>query len=71
LAKKREEVNRLKALKMKEVRRKLEVISKEGGLRGVEGIEELDLEGEWDAGKHDETMKGLWGDEGGEGGEEV
>ena len=36
LLQKREEVKRLKALKMKELRRKLERISREGGLQGID-----------------------------------
>ncbi|KAF5383395.1 hypothetical protein D9757_006159 [Collybiopsis confluens] len=62
---KREEVKRLKALKMKEMRAKLDRIGKEGG-RNFEddpGLQELDLEGDWDPEAHDRQMAGLYGDE--------
>jgi protein KRI1 len=70
MAKKREEVRRMKALKQREVKRKLERIKWEGGLSGGGGGEgeevlrelEVDFEfdGEWDAERHDEQMKGLF-----------
>ncbi|KAF8911661.1 KRI1-like family C-terminal-domain-containing protein [Gymnopilus junonius] len=71
IQKKREEVKRLKALKMREVKRKLEMISKQGGLKAKhmegeddefvdEALRELDLEGEWDPEKHDRQMAGLF-----------
>lgn len=73
LAKKREEVRMLKALKMREVRRKLEMIGRQAGLKtkgqaadeadGViidEALRELDLEGDWNPEKHDQQMAGLF-----------
>lgn len=61
---KREEVNRLKALKMKEIREKVDRIQKEGG-KGVKGDAlkrlEDDLDEEWDPLKHDERMRELYG----------
>ena len=74
----REEVRVLKALKMREVRRKLEMIGREAGLRGEldgedggfvdEALRELDLEGDWSPEKHDRGMAGLFEREGEEDG---
>ncbi|KAH7907347.1 KRI1-like family C-terminal-domain-containing protein [Hygrophoropsis aurantiaca] len=64
LEKTREEVRRLKALKMREVRRRLERIGREGGVADA-GLAELDLEGDWDPAAHDAQMAGLY--EGGDG----
>ncbi|KAJ3726986.1 KRI1-like family C-terminal-domain-containing protein [Lentinula raphanica] len=62
---KREEVKRLKALKMKELRSKLDRIGKLGG-KNIENdpeLQELDLEGDWDPEAHDRQMAGLYGDD--------
>lgn len=61
LEKKHEEVKRLKALKMKEVRRKLERIGREGGVN-TEAFEEFDLDADWDPEAHDVQMAGLYHD---------
>ncbi|KAF9652817.1 hypothetical protein BDM02DRAFT_3246809 [Thelephora ganbajun] len=64
LLQKREEVKRLKALKMKELRRKLERIGKEGGLQDIDNyqaLQDLDLEGDWDPDAHDRQMAGIYG----------
>ncbi|KAG1836085.1 KRI1-like family C-terminal-domain-containing protein [Suillus subalutaceus] len=61
LEKKHEEVKRLKALKMKEVRRKLERIGREGGVN-AEAFEEFDLDADWDPEAHDVQMAGLYHD---------
>ncbi|KAF7969961.1 hypothetical protein HWV62_25512 [Athelia sp. TMB] len=65
LLKKREEVKRLKGLKMKELRAKLERIGKEGGvnLEETKALQELDLDAEWDPDAHDAQMAGLYGDD--------
>ncbi|KAI0073576.1 Krr1-domain-containing protein [Panus rudis PR-1116 ss-1] len=62
MMKKREEVKRLKALKMKEIREKLELISKEGGksLEETKALQELDLEGDWDPEAHDRQMREIY-----------
>ncbi|KAG1824420.1 KRI1-like family C-terminal-domain-containing protein [Suillus subaureus] len=52
LEKKHEEVKRLKSLKMKEVRRKLERIGREGGVN-AEAFNEFDLDADWDPEAHD------------------
>ena len=74
MARKREEVRRMKALKQREVKRKLERVRWEGGLGGEEVVRELEevdfeFDGEWDAERHDERMRGLFAEEG-EGGED-
>lgn len=80
MAKKREEVKRMKALKVKEIKKKLEKIGMESGLlkgsnkKGEDGnldnaLQELDLEGEWDPEKHDQQLQTLFAEEG-DGGEE-
>lgn len=74
LLQKREEVKRMKALKLKELKGKLERIGKEGGLDalGPEALEQLDLDADWDEGTHDQRMQeifaGMEGDEAAEGG---
>ncbi|THH07868.1 hypothetical protein EW145_g3091 [Phellinidium pouzarii] len=61
---KREEVKRLKALKMKEIREKLERIGKEGGKSiDDEALAQLDLDGDWDPDAYDTQMKGIYGGE--------
>ena len=65
----------MKALKMREVRRKLEIIGRQAGLKGKgkgkreddeedgvidEALRELDLEGDWNPEKHDQQMAGLF-----------
>jgi len=64
---KREEVNRLKALKMREIRKKVDRIQKEGGV-GIEGevlkVLENDIDEDWDPEKHDSTMRQLYEDGG-------
>ena len=69
MARKREEVRRMKALKQREVKRKLERVRWEGGLGGEEVLRELEdvdfeFDGEWDAERHDERMRGLFAVEG-------
>ncbi|KIJ66021.1 hypothetical protein HYDPIDRAFT_110144 [Hydnomerulius pinastri MD-312] len=61
--KKREELTRLKTLKAKELRRKLEKVGVEGGLAGVgeEALTHLDLDADWDPSKHDAQMAELYG----------
>ncbi|KAG5650999.1 hypothetical protein H0H81_010258 [Sphagnurus paluster] len=61
----REEVKRLKGLKMKEIRAKLEKIGREGGKNFDEdkALQELDLEGEWDPSAHDRQMAELYGND--------
>ncbi|KAG1746404.1 KRI1-like family C-terminal-domain-containing protein [Suillus lakei] len=69
LEKKHEEVKRLKALKMKEVRRKLERIGREGGVNvdpNAEAFKEFDLDADWDPEAHDKQMSGLYHDGGGD-----
>ncbi|CAE6474455.1 unnamed protein product [Rhizoctonia solani] len=77
---KKEEVKRLKSLKMREFKEKLEKIRMEGGLgkdKGKqraneedEGLEnygalgELDLDGDWDPEQHDAQMKSLYAENG-------
>ena len=76
LRKRQEEVKRMKALKMREIRRKLERVGREAGLKKFqsrgnndddgddefvdEALKELDLEGDWDPEKHDQQMAGLF-----------
>ncbi|KAF8625368.1 hypothetical protein AX15_005419 [Amanita polypyramis BW_CC] len=64
---KREEVRRLKNLKMKEIRKKLEIIGKEGGRgRDVDddkALQQLDLDAEWDPDQHDKQMTELYGND--------
>jgi protein KRI1 len=63
----------MKALKMREIKRKLDMVRREGGLEKKIGHghdddddddefvdETLDLDGEWDAEKHDRQMAGLF-----------
>ncbi|KAL0574812.1 Kinetochore protein Spc24 [Marasmius crinis-equi] len=66
LQNRREEVKRLKALKMKELRAKLDKIGREGGRDFQDddpALQELDLEGDWDPEAHDRQMGGLYGDD--------
>jgi len=60
-------VNRLKALKMREIRDKVDRIQQEGGI-GIKGdalkILEDDIDEDWDPEKHDSTMRRLYEDEG-------
>jgi protein KRI1 len=62
---KRAEVDRLKALKMREIREKVDRIQKEGGV-GIEGevlkALEHDIDEDWDPEKHDSTMRQVYGD---------
>ncbi|GAA5850066.1 hypothetical protein JCM8547_001001 [Rhodosporidiobolus lusitaniae] len=58
----KEEVRRLKALKRKEVEDKLKQLVEAAG-EGTKGLEELDLEGEWDEEKHEEMMRRVYGEE--------
>ncbi|KAI1786629.1 Krr1-domain-containing protein [Ganoderma leucocontextum] len=62
LLKKREEINRLKALKLKELRAKLERIGAEGGknLEESKALQELDLEADWNPEAHDRQMRELY-----------
>jgi protein KRI1 len=64
---KREEVNRLKTLKMREIREKIDRVQKEGGV-GIEGkvlkVLENDIDEDWDPEKHDSTMRQLYEDGG-------
>ncbi|PIL32876.1 hypothetical protein GSI_04994 [Ganoderma sinense ZZ0214-1] len=73
LLKKREEIKRLKALKMKELRAKLERIGAEGGkdLDESKALQDLDLEADWDPEAHDRQMRELYeNDVGGFGGDD-
>ncbi|KAE9408719.1 Krr1-domain-containing protein [Gymnopus androsaceus JB14] len=65
IQKKREEVKRLKTLKMQELRAKLDRIGKQGGknLEDDPALRDLDLEGDWDPEAHDRQMEGLYGDD--------
>ncbi|PCH35775.1 hypothetical protein WOLCODRAFT_126307 [Wolfiporia cocos MD-104 SS10] len=62
ILKKREEVKRLKALKMKDLQARLEKIAKEGGKSLVESkaLQQLDLDGDWDANAYDRQMAELY-----------
>ena len=76
LRKRQEEVKRMKALKMREIRRKFQRVGREAGLKKFqsrddnddddddefvdEALKELDLEGDWDPEKHDRQMAGLF-----------
>jgi len=56
----REEVRRLKALKRKQVEEKLvQLVEAAGG--GAKGLEEIDLDGDWDEARHEEEMKKIYG----------
>ncbi|KAJ4493810.1 KRI1-like family C-terminal-domain-containing protein [Lentinula edodes] len=65
IEKKREEVKRMKALKMKELRMRLDRIGKQGGKNAEDdpALQELDLEGDWDPEAHDQQMAALYGDD--------
>ncbi|GAA5949086.1 hypothetical protein JCM21900_004854 [Sporobolomyces salmonicolor] len=58
----KEEVRRLKALKRKEVEDKLLQLVEAAGA-GTKGLEELDLEGDWDEQKHEEAMRKVYGED--------
>ena len=68
LRKRQEEVKRMKALKMREIKRKLNMVGREGGLKNIggdngfvdEALQELDLEGDWDPENHDRQMAELF-----------
>lgn len=62
----KEEVRRLKALKRKEVEAKLLQLVEAAG-EGTQGLDEIDLEGEWDPEEHDRRMAKVYGEEYGEG----
>lgn len=62
----KEEVRRLKALKRKEVEAKLLQLVEAAG-EGTSGLENIDLEGEWDPEAHDRKMAEVYGEEYGEG----
>ncbi|EPQ55289.1 Krr1-domain-containing protein [Gloeophyllum trabeum ATCC 11539] len=65
LLQKKEEVKRLKALKMKELRAKLERIGREGGksVDETKALQQLDLDGEWDPEAHERQMAQIYGDD--------
>ncbi|KAM6502876.1 KRI1-like family C-terminal domain containing protein [Amanita muscaria] len=67
LEQKREEVRRMKNLKMKEMRNKLERIGKEGGrgryLDDDQALQQLDLDADWDPEAHEAQMAELYGNE--------
>ncbi|KAJ3810610.1 KRI1-like family C-terminal-domain-containing protein [Lentinula aff. lateritia] len=65
MEKKREEVKRMKALKMKELRMRLDRIGKQGGKNAEDdsALQELDLQGEWDPEAHDRQMAALYSDD--------
>lgn len=56
----KEEVRRLKALKRKEVEAKLSQLIEAAG-EGTQGLEDLDLEGDWDPEEHDRKMAAIYG----------
>jgi protein KRI1 len=66
--KRQEEVKRMKALKMREIKRKLDMVGREGGLKNIggddgfvdEALQGLDLEGDWDPENHDRQMAELF-----------
>ncbi|BGP21708.1 KRR1 interacting protein 1 [Rhodotorula toruloides] len=58
----KEELNRLKALRRKEIEGKLQQLVEAAG-EGTKGLEEIDLDGEWDEAKHDEAMRKVYGDD--------
>ncbi|KLO11074.1 Krr1-domain-containing protein [Schizopora paradoxa] len=64
MLKKREEVKRLKALKLKELKAKLERIGKEGGLENLDEdvLAQLDLDADWDPEMHDKQMADIYDD---------
>jgi hypothetical protein len=61
-AERREEVRRLKALKRQEVEAKLLKLVEAAG-EGAVGLEEMDLEGDWDPDAHDAMMKKVYGED--------
>lgn len=58
----REEVRRLKALKRQEVEEKLLKLVEAAG-EGAVGLDEMDLEGDWDPEAHDAMMKKVYGEQ--------
>ncbi|KAK4055204.1 Kinetochore protein Spc24 [Microbotryomycetes sp. JL201] len=58
----KEEIRRLKALKRKQVEDKLLQLVQVAG-QGTKGLEELDLEGDWDPEEHDRKMAQVYGEE--------
>ncbi|BGP44834.1 Kinetochore protein Spc24 [Rhodotorula kratochvilovae] len=58
----KEELRRLKALKREEVEERLKQIVEAAG-KGTQGLEEIDLDGEWDEAKHEEAMRKVYGGE--------
>ncbi|KZT64882.1 Krr1-domain-containing protein [Daedalea quercina L-15889] len=61
LLKKREEVKRLKSLKLKDLQARLEKIGKEGGKSlASKALQELDLDADWDPAAHDRQMAELY-----------
>ncbi|TNY18993.1 KRI1-like family C-terminal-domain-containing protein [Rhodotorula diobovata] len=58
----KEELRRLKALKRKEVEERLKQLVEAAG-EGTKGLEEIDLDGEWDEAKHEEAMRKVYGGE--------
>ncbi|GAA5980268.1 hypothetical protein JCM11641_005524 [Rhodosporidiobolus odoratus] len=58
----KEEVRRLKALKRKEVEDKLQQLVEAAGL-GTQGLDGIDLEGEWDEKRHEEEMMKIYGED--------
>ncbi|KZT22490.1 Krr1-domain-containing protein [Neolentinus lepideus HHB14362 ss-1] len=63
---KKEEIKRLKALKMKELRSKLERIGKEGGkdFETTKALQELDLDADWDPEAHERQMAEIYSESG-------
>ncbi|KAK4705353.1 protein KRI1, partial [Phenoliferia sp. Uapishka_3] len=58
----KEEVRRLKSLKRKEVEDKLRKILEAAG-SGADGLEGVDLDGDWDPEEHDRKMAEIYGEE--------
>ncbi|KAK7691350.1 hypothetical protein QCA50_004746 [Cerrena zonata] len=61
IQKKKEEVKRLKTLKNKELKVKLERIGIEGGIDETAALQALDLEGDWDPDSYDRQMTDIYG----------
>ncbi|KAI0067594.1 hypothetical protein BV25DRAFT_1818972 [Artomyces pyxidatus] len=55
----REEVKRLKGLKLREIQQRLEKVEKEGGWSNSKALEGLDLDGDWDAEAYDKQMAAI------------
>ncbi|KAK4057571.1 Kinetochore protein Spc24 [Microbotryomycetes sp. JL221] len=58
----KEEIRRLKALKRKQVEQKLLQLIEVAG-QGTKGLDQIDLEQDWDPEKHDEQMNKVYGQE--------